>query len=44
MFIVTYTTARGRTETATFSTIAGRDLFTGWLAGEGLGFKVEEVA
>lgn len=36
MFIVTYTTARGATETATFSTESGRDLFIHWLNGEGL--------
>lgn len=38
MFKVTYTTANGRIESATFTTQAGRDLFTGWLDGEGLGW------
>lgn len=36
MFVVIYTAAAGNMETARFTTVFGRDLFTDWLDGEGL--------
>lgn len=40
MHTIHYTTANGIAETAEFSTVEGRDLFTSWLDGEGLGWIV----